>query len=428
MMLHRLLFTTPANAPDRASFLWSDDKAKASFDTNLSVALSEFTGGRVENRDLLRLAVLVYLVDRTVPRPSRKWRRDLAIDVPMENPDSWAAVTQDIERMLGFLTGDDWSISLRATTVPASVERASKCPQAGKYMLLSGGADSLSGALLHADPKTTCLVSVSATGQREVLRELKRLWGEKPKHFARQVRRKERAPNGEYFPVEGTSRSRSLLFLAVGLLAASTTGAPLLVPENGFASLNPPMAPERRGAYSTRTTHPWYLAELSRILSTVGGHATLSNPFQHFTKGEMFSDVAARYGAEEASAVLSKSRSCGRWPVRVPAAKGHTHCGICFGCLIRRAAFAAAGIEDRTQYLASPRSPIGAVEGWLTEKRFADVAVAQYAAARLDAELDPPVRDVIAADLIAAGLPSDFGIDTALDLTLRGLREIAQVV
>lgn len=294
MSNHRLYVSDPGTDLGTTEFLWAEGPS-ASFRTNLTVGLTEFPRSRPANRDFLRLAVLVFLVDRTRRRPKR-WARSLNLDVPVEHVKPWARVAGDIERLLGFLTGDHWALRFHWTRKPDPSPNVEPCPQAGQYMLLSGGADSLSGALLLADPRTTCFVSHSATGQRKIVAALGRLWDEKPMHFVRYVKRRKKTPEGKTFGDERTSRSRSLLFFALGLLAASTRKSPLLVPENGFASLNPPMAPERSGSLSTRTTHPWYLFELRRILGRVGAHAELLNPFEEKTKGEVFADVAHKHG------------------------------------------------------------------------------------------------------------------------------------
>lgn len=413
MSNHRLHLHNTDELLDTADFLWSDEES-ASFRTNITAGLMEFRAGRGANRDLLRLAVLVFLADRTRPRP-RGWARDLHLDVPVERPETWVPVTPDLERMLGFLTNDRWILRFHATERPDSPAHPNPCPTALQYMLLSGGADSLTGALLLADPATTCFVSHSATGQHDVVQALRNLWGKRPTWFVRYVKRKQTAATGKHFGDERSSRSRSLLFLALGLLAASATNAPLLVPENGFASLNPPMAPERSGSLSTRTTHPWYLFELRRILGEVGAHADLTNPFEHNTKGEMFTDVANKYGANEASIILSVSHSCSRGNLKFHAPHGVRHCGICYGCLVRRAAFAAANLTDRTHYLTEVTDVIGAANGWLTPKQRQDVAVAEYAVQT--GSIDP-------ADIIATGLPPTTDIDSAIDLARRGLNEL----
>jgi len=324
-------------------------------------------------------------------------------------------LTPDLERMLGFLTGDRWALKFRFAKRPESPAASTPCPTTSEYMLLSGGADSLTGALLLGDPSKTCLISHSAVGQRDVVAALHDLWDQAPLHLVRYVQRKKANASGKHFGDERSSRSRSLLFFALGLLAASGTQAPLLVPENGFASLNPPMAPERSGSLSTRTTHPWYLFELRRILGEVGAHADLHNPFEQKTKGEMFEAVAARYGTDRASTILSLSHSCSRGGVKFVAPKGVRHCGVCFGCLVRRAAFAASGIPDRTAYFAEVDDPVGSAGGWLTSRQRRDVTVAQYAT---------QVGTVDPADLIATGLPPTTDIDEAISLAQRGLEEI----
>lgn len=67
---------------------------------------------------------------------------------------------------------------------------------------------------------------------------------------------------------ETTTRGRSVLFLALGVAVASGLGpARLLVPENGFISLNVPLTPPRSGSFSTRTTHPHLIALLRDLLN-----------------------------------------------------------------------------------------------------------------------------------------------------------------
>lgn len=414
MSAHWLRLQNTGEVLGNSEFLWTDDPTEMSFRTNITAGLAEFPKGRRANRDFLRLAVAVFLVDRTRARP-KGWARTLDVHIPMERPKPWTAVAGDLERMLGFLTGDHWTLRFYYASRPISPPSTNPCPTRSQYMLLSGGADSMTGALLLANPTSTCLISHSAVGQHDVIEALRELWGERPTHFVRYVKRRQRTIAGVAFGDERSSRSRSLLFFALGLLAGSGTEAPLLVPENGFASLNPPMAPERTGSLSTRTTHPWYLYELRRLLDLVGAHADLANPFESQTKGEMFTAVAHRYGQDEASTLLSASLSCSRGDLKYSAPTGTRHCGVCYGCLVRRAAFAASRLKDRTVYFAEVTDPVGAANGWLTAKQRQDVAVAEYACR---------VGRVDPSDIIATGLPPTMDIDSAIALAQRGLDEI----
>ena len=71
---------------------------------------------------------------------------------------------------------------------------------------------------------------------------------------------------------ENTTRSRSFFFIAAGLARAALLGpeAPLYVPENGVIGINVPVSPSRAGSLSTRTTHPFFMAMLRRLLDSIG--------------------------------------------------------------------------------------------------------------------------------------------------------------
>lgn len=206
--------------------------------------------------------------------------------------------------------------------------------------------------------------------------------------------------------------------MTLGLAVASARGSiPLWIAENGFASLNPPLASERRGALSTRTTHPDFFGRLRRIMQAVGAHVDFTNPYGGATKGEMFSLVAGIIGREDASTLLSKSHSCShvRWAIPFHRAPD-TQCGVCFGCLVRRGAFIASGLEDRTTYLVTDLNERERGE-FLTSTVRAEIEAMRYAVSR---EFGP-------ADILALNLPNGHDLVGALDLVRRGFRELAAV-
>ena len=361
------LALAPAGHPlPSKGVVWSDDPAVSHFKTNLDVALAGFGPSLVANRDFVRIGVAVKLADRAHRRP-RAWERHLKVVVPVEEPDPWRTSLGDLETLLRFLTGDSWQVEL----TPADIGPQPDPPdaiEADHYMLLSGGADSLSGALVLGSAERTCLVSHSDAGQPAARGQLRCLWGKPPQSQSGVVQLRGGGPNG-LAPKEDTSRSRSLLFFGLDLLAASSSQKPLLVPENGFASLNPPLAPERAGSHSTRTTHPRYMADLRDILQRVGAHHDLSNPFAGRTKGEMFDEAARKWGAQAAAEALSASISCAkRTGLRVKKTRGTNHCGLCYGCLVRRGAFRAAGLTDATLYCANPTDAVGTPGRWHTQR------------------------------------------------------------
>ena len=112
-------------------------------------------------------------------------------------------------------------------------------------------------------------------------------------------------------------RSRSLLFIGLGVAAAAVWGQdlPLHIPENGWISLNPPLTSNRLGSYSTRTTHPYFISGLKNFLASVGINQDLVNPFQFETKGEMLRRSRNRSSAARIAALYHFLRPSGGLPV-----------------------------------------------------------------------------------------------------------------
>ena len=143
---------------------------------------------------------------------------------------------------------------------------------------------------------------------------------------------------------EGTTRSRSLLFIALAVCCASAlsnvnnvSSTPIWIPENGVIALNAPLTPRRIGASSTRTAHPQYIAGISDLLMKAGIKARLENPFIFQTKGEMIQNSPHR---SIIAPLVKETVSCGKYK------RTSQQCGICVPCLIRRAANHHAGIVE----------------------------------------------------------------------------------
>ncbi len=170
-----------------------------------------------------------------------------------------------------------------------------------------------------------------------------------------------------------------MLYLALGLAAAAALGgeAPLIIPENGWVSLNPPLSLNRLGAYSTRTTHPHLLAQISALWREAGLANPLCNPYQHLSKGEVLAQCRSRALLKR---LVPMTSSCAR-PV---ASRWHGgsfgSCGYCYPCLMRRAALHRLGWDEGGDYwldvLAAPetlrhrvrgqnlRAVLGALRTW----------------------------------------------------------------
>jgi 7-cyano-7-deazaguanine synthase in queuosine biosynthesis len=375
------------------------------------------------NIDLVRIAVAVFAADRSTPRKGggSSWnRRPIQVTVPVLDPAAWSAVADQLKAVVDLLSGDDWTFSFIADA-SAAEEVAELNDDPRRVVLLSGGADSAIGALRSrselADDESHILVSHWTSSvlpglQREIADAVAtRLPGPGQRHVQAKLARRARTASGAPFRDEQTQRSRSLLFVALGLAVASINCVPVWIPENGYASLNPPIGPERLGSVSTRTTHPAFVTGLRELLRAVGAHGDIANPFAQMTKGEMFRWAADLLGDEPATSLLSATHSCAHTGQRTFHVSTKTACGVCFGCLVRRASFLAADLEDRTEYADGSSDP--ELARWLEEKSLAE-AIRRFVA-----------RGISRRDIIAMGLPSDIRMADARELCHRGLAELA---
>jgi 7-cyano-7-deazaguanine synthase in queuosine biosynthesis len=366
----------------------------------------------------------VFLADRTIPRP-KGWQRKIEICVPATNSQAWTAASPLIEAMLGFLTSDSWNVSIEQApkfeanpATPAPTESPD-----GVVCLFSGGSDSVAGALTAlAQEKSVILVShwdwsVHAGVQNALVTELKKAFPGQVEHLSLQIGRQQKQIDGKYFADEPSRRSRSLLFIALGLAVASVRHWPLWIAENGFTSLNVPLAGERLGALSTRTTHPRFLQDVSALLAEVGAYGDFVLPFSDATKGEMFTSVAKAVGIQLATSLLNKTHSCShaRWAGTFHQSP-QMHCGICLGCAVRRAGFAASGLKDETMYLSKVLHGAQLTE-FLTTFAASDVATMAYVS----------TREFTMADILGLSLPATSDLERSLDLVERGFAELALV-
>lgn len=327
--------------------------------------------------DLLMLAAAVYAADKRINRAEVSqdgWTREIDIHLPVSQPGAWSPARQGIEKMLGFLTGDLWRVAFRPVSqrIIELAEFAGELepPKVTNLCLFSGGLDSFIGVVnLLEQGRDPLLISHSwvatdSSHQQSCLEALENRYGA---DRTRQVRC--RIGFGEHdFKVtkdgETTERSRSFLFFAIAGAAASGLGqqSQTTVPENGLISLNIPLDPLRLGAFSTRTTHPYFIARFNELLRMVGVPTRLENPYRHTTKGEMVRQCLnpALLKANVDRTVSCSSASKARWQGKAPG-----HCGHCVPCLIRRAAL--LDMPDPTPYtvgvLRAKNHPSNQAEG-----------------------------------------------------------------
>ncbi len=369
--------------------------------------------------DLVRIAGGAYLVDRLSGRPSAFTRR-LHLTVEVADPRPWEgdAINQ-VTQLLFWLTGDTWDLQLlQDPTAPEAWDAAEPPDSVDSVALLSGGLDSYLGALhlLHTRSEPPLFVGHydTATAVRRAQNTVHRWLQENytpPPSYAQieftQVEDKK----------ESSSRSRSLLFIALGAAVAASRQAPtLFVPENGFTSLNLPLHPNRAGALSTRSTHPETFYRVNTLLQTLRLPTTATNPFAGYTKGEEMRLVADTQPPTGWHGVAGLTVSCSKLDgARIKGGNSTRNCGLCYACVTRRGAFIAAGVDDTTIYLSDELAGDARLE--LLERRYSDRAAISYATTRGTDD-----------DAIDAGTwPPDADLDAISDLARRGLTELREV-
>lgn len=301
-------------------------------------------------RDLLRIAMAVYVADRRVRRPRLGQEgcpsRTIELTVDVTDPDFWSD-----RDALGLLTapltrlgGDFWTFSFRAC--PPAHQQFPLFREAGRVALYSTGLDSLAG--LAATLREDRLPVVTVTALHQALRrradeQLNAL----ANHFHVPIRpvycwtRLSSPP--KLSSQESTQRYRGFLFTTLAGVVASSTGASQVeVFENGIGAINlPPQLGMCLGSMATKGCHPGFLSAMSRLMSHVASRAIQYRlPMIGLTKAEAVSGLVR----EGLGHLALQTVSCSHYPIRrIGPAK---QCGTCFACLGRRQAMLCAGIPD----------------------------------------------------------------------------------
>ncbi|MEJ7928288.1 Qat anti-phage system QueC-like protein QatC [Sphingobium sp. AN641] len=369
--------------------------------------------------DFLSISLAVVAADESCTRSKSPdgWTRKIDLTIAVIDPTFWSGVTINLQQALRFVTGDIWNLTfIGGGFLPAPPKPVKTRPE-DAICLLSGGMDSLIGAIdLCAIGQKPLLVSQVAKGDK----------------FDQQRFAKAIAPNCLHVQInhnasppvasERSQRGRSLVFFGLGVLAAtclknyaSGKEVDMFVPENGFISLNVPLTALRLGSLSTRTTHPHYLEKLQSILDLSGIKVRLKNPYQYKTKGEMLDGCLNQALLKQ---LIGSTTSCGRY-----ARTGFKQCGRCVPCLVRRAAFHKWIGNDLT---SSYKYELLGTPG----KKFRDfddvrsVACAVYVKRKrgLNAWVGGTLNSAMISDAVAARGVAERGIEELGDfLTVQGV-------
>lgn len=346
--------------------------------------------------DLLSLALSVTAADLAGHRNESPdgWTREFDLEVAVADPVFWNKQSKLVERMLRFLTTDRWQVSFIGGGVSPAPDHKKVLPKEDCVVLLSGGLDSLVGAIdLVAAGKRPFAVSQTVRGDAEKQRTFAEALGGGLRHL--QINHNADVPNPENPP---SQRARSLVFLAYGVLAATTLeryyagkDVKLYVCENGLISINPPLTGGRLGSLSTRTTHPEFLGLVQQLLNAAALRVQIENPYQLRTKGEMLRECKDQAALKNYAA---ESTSCGRFKQF-----GYKHCGRCVPCMVRRAAFLKWGEADGTAYNFKNLGKNDADHAGFDDVRSVAMAVQEVKAAGIEEWIGTALNTAVIGDV-----------------------------
>ncbi|PJG85799.1 Qat anti-phage system QueC-like protein QatC [Conservatibacter flavescens] len=308
--------------------------------------------------DFLTIAMAVTAADTFVLRKdtANGWCRSFSITLPLCQPDIWHANKAHLEQILHFLSGDIWQFNFQEDgqlpPKPYKLNGRTKLVDLrnkDSVCLFSGGLDSAIGAIdLLEQGYSPVLVSHSYKGDKSHQQMIVEKFNQS--RYANQFSQfnaiaQPHLNNGR--TAEITMRTRSLNFLAFAIVSACALQEvvqkeiDIFVPENGVISINAPLTPRRLGTLSTRTTHPYFIQELQKLLTAVNIPFSLKNPYQFKTKGQMIAECKNLPLLQQ---IIPDTVSCSHWK------RKNQQCGVCVPCLIRRASLYYAGITNDAEY------------------------------------------------------------------------------
>lgn len=293
--------------------------------------------------DFLMIALGVVSADKGVLRSTCAdgWTRQIELTVFVHEYDKWLKEQTAIEEMLRFLTGDFWYIHFERIINSIYPQKEYPLRDNDCICLLSGGMDSLVGAIdLYEEGRNPLFLSQIVRGDAEHQRIYAASVGKDNLcQWSNSIKKHGRTEN--------STRARSIIFFAYALIAScgivcnASGRKEIIVPENGFISLNIPLDHMRLGSLSTKTTHPVYMRMLQNIWNDLDIKVDLVLPYQFKTKGEVLLECKNQ---ELMKSLIFGSTSCGKYQRH-----GLRHCGECVPCLVRRAAFLKADLKDETE-------------------------------------------------------------------------------
>ncbi len=266
--------------------------------------------------DLLLMGASIFAADRATARGEcEDVTRQIELHIPVVNTVRLLPLTQQIEKILRFLSNDAWRITFRQE--PGKPETKTGAIGAdGRTLLFSGGLDSFAAAIEFGGKDNKLQLVSHITRNRNTAEAQEKLaavlcnGGLNLPHYQFFVSSRDKGPTPLQHAQENTQRTRSFLFLILGALAARRARHSEIVylAENGPMAIHLPLTQGRIGAFSTHTAHPDFLVDMENFLSkALNMPLKISNPYVHLTKAEVVKKIVNSFPD-----TIQVARSCWR--------------------------------------------------------------------------------------------------------------------
>ena len=314
--------------------------------------------------DLLQLAAHIFCADRLINRGERKsvnnesWARTIEFHMPVIDIEFWsdAALQTALSECLQFMTGDrKYSFVFTKANLSPLEPQARQLSlftdeisfvdgaDTANVMLLSGGLDSLAGAIEHLNIYgNQNLITVTHKGNNSVKKTQKAVVD----HLQSRYKNRLHSYGFECHikkiigSVEETQRTRMFLFSSIAYAICECFNKhQFYVHENGITSINLPAQNDLINARASRTTHPKTLGLVKNFLRFFDRDFEILTPYCSKTK----EDILAIFNQYDEKEIIASSVSCSSTRNK----PGMTnHCGCCSQCIDRRFAAYAAGLDE----------------------------------------------------------------------------------
>jgi 7-cyano-7-deazaguanine synthase in queuosine biosynthesis len=295
--------------------------------------------------DALVLAAVIEYADRSVKRPPLGWARKFDIQIPVHAPKRWSAsALEKLHDAVGFLTGDNWNITLvkRKKIAPSPPQQYLNIPRGAKAVLAySNGLDSRAVAgLLHRELGDKLIRVRVSSGKTEAAAKSRKhlLFTSVP--YSVSVKEVDR---------ESSARNRGFRFSLISGIAAYLTNADkVIVPESGQGVWGPALVTVGH-AYPDYRNHPMYLKKMTLFLEALlGKKINYTFPRLWSTKGETLSAYYQLNNSND----WKDTKSCWQGSRQASMNGKLRQCGICAACMLRRLSVHAAGLtEEKEVYI-----------------------------------------------------------------------------